>query len=264
MIALYFACDNCKKNGKGYIYLINKNNTIDISDLIVKYFTLPVKSLDIIGKLYNWKIHDENFISDFLVKFDIVDTKKEYEKFVAPLWKQYCQLKGILDEDLKYSIFADFPSNYNKLVYWLPKFFDRDPHFNNSFFKKFSCVYNDIYINMLYEYLNVLDSMNVYNFNSNSLKFDFPMFPYLIYKPSYKFDRIINQEGLFIYQCYYRIISKYRGFRLIKQKIEPEIVIEINNQAEILKELDSIGINKKFIYGDFDSIATYINIKNIN
>lgn len=263
VIALYFACDNCKNRSKGYVYLVNKKHTLDISNVIIKYFSLPVESLDIIGKLYNRKFKDQKFSSDFLKNFNIIDSKKEYEKYIVSLWNQFCQLNLIPNGDTKYNIYDEFPLDYKKLGEWLPQFYNKGQYYDKSYFERFSNVYNSIYINMLYEYLSRLDSINVLNFNDKSLKLNFPKFPYLIYKPSYKFDRMINQEGLFIYQCYYRIISKYRGFRLIKQKIEPDIVIEINNQAEILKELDSIGINKKFIYGDYDSIATYVNMKNI-
>ena len=48
---------------------------------------------------------------------------------------------------------------------------------------------------------------------------------------------------------------------LMTQKIKPNIVIQIDNQKEIMKELDMVGINRKYIYGDFDSTAQYINMK---
>ena len=39
------------------------------------------------------------------------------------------------------------------------------------------------------------------------------------------------------------------------------MVIQVDNQKEIMKELDMVGINKKYIYGDFDNTAQYINMK---
>lgn len=48
---------------------------------------------------------------------------------------------------------------------------------------------------------------------------------------------------------------------LMVQKITPSMVIQVDNQKEIMKELDMVGINKKYIYGDFDNTAQYINMK---
>jgi hypothetical protein len=38
-------------------------------------------------------------------------------------------------------------------------------------------------------------------------------------------------------------------------------VVKINNPELILRQLDYIGINHGMMYGDFDSIAKYINSK---
>ena len=39
------------------------------------------------------------------------------------------------------------------------------------------------------------------------------------------------------------------------------MIIVVENKDKILEELDLMGINEKFIYGDFDSIARYIKNK---
>lgn len=41
----------------------------------------------------------------------------------------------------------------------------------------------------------------------------------------------------------------------------PDVVIVIENKEKVLQELDFMGINEKFIYGDYDSIARYIRKK---
>ena len=90
----------------------------------------------------------------------------------------------------------------------------------------------------------------------------FPPIPYFFYKTPLKFDRIINQSGVFLYQGYvdyHTDVDTMNG--LMVQKIIPDIVIQIYNQKEVIKELDMAGINKKFIYGDFDNMAQYINKK---
>ena len=45
------------------------------------------------------------------------------------------------------------------------------------------------------------------------------------------------------------------------QRIWPDVKIKVNNPRKILKQLDLMGINEKFIYGDVDSIARYITNK---
>lgn len=50
LIALYFACskDVYSETDKGYVYLIKKDNTIDVSELINKYFIPPKRNYNLI------------------------------------------------------------------------------------------------------------------------------------------------------------------------------------------------------------------------
>lgn len=100
--------------------------------------------------------------------------------------------------------------------------------------------------------------------------YKFPAFPKIVYKPSIKFDRWKNQEGLFIYQLSTEktLPSSKQSSTLnineikqVVQKIDYEYEIVISNKKQILHELDNIGINKKFIYPDSDNIAQYIKEK---
>jgi len=98
----------------------------------------------------------------------------------------------------------------------------------------------------------------------------FPPFPLIIYKPAIIFDRLKNQQGAFLYQ-----MSTYKSSRLtssrdssyenvvknVIQEINCEYEITITNKEHILKELDNIGINRKFIYPDSDNIAHYVKNK---
>ncbi|CAH0415909.1 FRG domain-containing protein [Periweissella fabaria] len=100
----------------------------------------------------------------------------------------------------------------------------------------------------------------------------FPPFPKIIYKPSIIFDRLKNQQGLFIYQMsshkYSPLPPSYReekyvdAVKQVIQKIDYEYEIIVTNKKKILQELDFIGINRKFIYPDSDNIAQYIKNKN--
>lgn len=100
--------------------------------------------------------------------------------------------------------------------------------------------------------------------------YKFPLFPKIVYKPSIKFDRWKNQDGLFIYQLSTEKTlpsskqSSTLNINVIKQvvqKIDYEYEIVISNKKQILHELDNIGINRKFIYPDSDNIAQYIKEK---
>ena len=100
--------------------------------------------------------------------------------------------------------------------------------------------------------------------------YKFPLFPKIVYKPSIKFDRWKNQDGLFIYQLSTEKTlpsskqSSTLNINVIKQvvqKIDYEYEIVISNKKQILNELDNIGINRKFIYPDSDNIAQYIKEK---
>ncbi|CAI3202416.1 hypothetical protein CNEO2_2160001 [Clostridium neonatale] len=53
----------------------------------------------------------------------------------------------------------------------------------------------------------------------------------------------------------------YRYHYLSYQEIIPDVIIEIDNYKEILKELEHFGISLAHIYNDFDNIATYIKDK---
>jgi hypothetical protein len=90
----------------------------------------------------------------------------------------------------------------------------------------------------------------------------FPTIPYFMYKTPLKFDRIRNQSGVFLYQAfidYQTDLDEVGG--LMVQEITPSMVIQVDNQKDIMKELDIVGINKKYIYGDFDNTAQYVNMR---
>lgn len=84
----------------------------------------------------------------------------------------------------------------------------------------------------------------------------FPPLKYLLVQPSIVFDRMKNQQGLFIYQLNTSHGSALEGYI---QPIIPidTLVIPSEYKQIILKQLDTVGINQKFIYSDDDNIASY-------
>ena len=76
--------------------------------------------------------------------------------------------------------------------------------------------------------------------------------PKVIYRPTINFDRMVNQQGLFIVQQYFEDEQV--------QQLIPSIIVEITSECKkrILEQLNNIGINRKFIYSDADNIAKYV------
>lgn len=105
-----------------------------------------------------------------------------------------------------------------------------------------------IYIAMM---LNLVDTAS---YNGDFLNFDLGL--YFTYTPPNLFERIFSQKGLFIYQPYsYELKSVHSFWVLNKQKIVPDVVIEIDKYTHILGQLDVLGYNIGTIYGDIDNVA---------
>lgn len=85
--------------------------------------------------------------------------------------------------------------------------------------------------------------------------------PNFTYQPIFSFERGKNQLGLFLYQNYLTLRGDDDSELVALQRIWPDVKIKVNNPRKILKQLDLMGINEKFIYGDVDSIARYITNK---
>lgn len=86
--------------------------------------------------------------------------------------------------------------------------------------------------------------------------------PNFLYSPYLSFERGRNQQGLFVYQAYLSFDEELSDAHILsQQRVWPDYVIVVENKDEILQKLDFLGINEKFIYGDYDRIARYINQK---
>ena len=98
---------------------------------------------------------------------------------------------------------------------------------------------------------------------SKSENMSFPKMPYIIMKPDNVFDRIRNQNGLFIYQLFVSNPHPVENNKVNThvQEVIPDDTIVIENKEEILKELDYMGINSKYIFTDYENIAKYINVR---
>ncbi|MGN6712905.1 FRG domain-containing protein [Anaerocolumna jejuensis] len=264
IIALYFACDmnnDFLENNIGYMYLINKDKCIDISQSLLKnkkdFSIVPFSFNEITHKSRKSVLEFAKVICSYINKengeiFFLVNQLRTCcnDLYEGQAWKylnciatrtrdiESTQMLDILNE-----IQDEYSKKYNLDEITMPSAKD--------------------FMILLLLYLE--DIILQSNKDSNK-DFIFPKLPYFTYQTPYKFDRIKNQEALFIYQLYLPTTSFYMDdvHKNMIQKIEPDIILRIHNQEKIIKDLDSIGINRKMIYGDVDNTAKYINDKFLN
>lgn len=256
LVALFFACQpfhGDEKNfdsKRGFVYLL-KNDLIDITTLITGH-------------------EDDNFLNRFIKnEKDVVVSL--YEKFVAFKYEHpldfYKYFKCLVDD--YYYYFVDmhpykakrsrFPSykdgDYETLIKYKYAF-SHSPA--NNLIKDNCCEVSSLVIEytlMLQDFLTKIIDYQADVWWLNCI-------PNFLYKPYLAFDRGRNQQGLFIYQAYLSFTERMFNFRIIsQQRVWPEYTIVIENKDRILHDLDFIGINEKFIFGDYDNIAKYITQK---
>lgn len=245
LVALYFACEedkkckNCKQkeieNKRAYVYLYSKNNTINITKLLQSTGYNDFSKLFFQDDFEKLKPVIEKF-QDYYAKH-----KNEFELYKSQLIEIY---PG------KEVFFSKYENNEELLLQNLKEDFKN--------YDEIFCINIGIkvvlYILLLTTHLTSLKSRQ----EGGTIK-ELPIF---IYSPILNFERGRNQQGNFIYQIYCPNTDElYKCPTNIKQKIDHDIEIEIEKPNEILLSLDKIGCNKKFIYNDYDSIASYIKVK---
>ena len=93
----------------------------------------------------------------------------------------------------------------------------------------------------------------VFLIRNPQVQMEFPF--YFTYEPANIARRVSNQSSILIYQLY--------GICSVKKAILPDFKVRIQNKEEILRDLDHMGINEKFIFNDYDHIASYIRRKHL-
>lgn len=256
LVALFFACQSVSKKDKldndfGFVYLI-KDELIDITDIITlnnddNLFNLLLVNENVLVKLY-----------DKLMLFKQANDKKFYYYFktLNEEWHYYFG-----ETPFKRHLKVSFPK-YNEGLYEFNidfKFIENNKRLFTLLESKYGklnlCVAE--YLLMIRDFLTkVIENKEVVHWVN--------FLPNFVYKPLLTFERAINQRGVFVYQPYFSFTEEVYNFRvLMQQRIWPDIVVVIKNKNEILKDLDFIGINDKFIYSDFDHIAKYIKQSNL-
>ena len=302
MVALYFACEN-DIDSNGIIYAISNdlniadpltskvyNNEDDIVSINIGMNEIGNHFQETGGKFL--KIPNstffENIVVDFLAQASLdkayIRSNNIYSKLKLCKYILEAHDKGfkntVIHED--YNIIKN-EDNIIELMYLLDRYCNTSEkdelekfylEFCNLKFVKEINICTDINKDNPY-----LDRINKLNYKPLILLFviayeirdyKFPVFPKIVYKPSIKFDRWKNQEGLFIYQLSteknlpsskQNSTLNINEIKQVVQNIDYEYEIVIRNKKQILHELDNIGINRKFIYPDSDNIAQYIKEK---
>lgn len=257
LVALYFACDGATEdNGSGYVYLLREESTVDATGFLDKHCAVSTS----IDNIFNKIAHDDiQVINDF---------RQVLQRYVGLFNNQ--KIIDLINVNVSSFYHLDFAKQCQEYINSRQRLLATGVDAigeMTQLIKDFlpDCeIFGNYRVN---EYIALLrlffrDIQEQCWFTSLSSNIDFPASPYLIYRTPINFDRIRNQCGVFLYQGfadYNTDIDITNGIMI--QKIVPDITIEINNQQKILKELDMAGINKKYIYGDFDNTARYINEK---
>lgn len=291
LVSLFFACyePNGNYEDSGYVYFIDNKKLIDINEMM-QFSTYPNNLLKnilefnstiypIIVKLYTYAhthLHEiEKIIIDWSNKLanDPV-TKKKFRrlfpiinKFIESSNRNGIDMYDALSEYSSIILQALVAANDNE---YLTDFFLCD-----KYIEDYRILTRGINSDMQYRYCSdillvlilirtVIGELYDFSFSKKLKSIDLPF--YFTYTPPNILPRIANQSSLFIYQLHYDdsladpYIDKIED-RLI-QTILPDFVIKVNNKNEMIKALDTMGINLKFIYNDYDNIAKYIKTKN--
>lgn len=256
LVALFFACqpfhssDGSFEQERGFVYLL-KDELIDITDLLSR--NEDKDFLDLFIR------NENNIILDLYRKF--ADFSKQHpEKFyfyfkqLADDWQYY-----FVDMQPRIPKKSDFPlydnGEYkNRLNY---EYVSESKELISEIERRYG----------LLEIIVLEYTLNLQSFLKRILNFEATVWwlnciPNFLYTPILSFERGRNQQGLFVYQAFLSFDeSTYKSHILCQQRVWPDVVIVIENKEKMLHELDFIGINEKFIYGDYDSIARYIKKK---
>lgn len=289
LVSLFFACysSNHSNDEAGYVYFINNSRLIDITEMLkypnnqanifqnLIYFHPSVHP--IILQLYKYEHTHISEIGNTVIEWikklkSNEDVKKKY-KCVFPIINEF---EKTIRENPNYSLHDYSGKILNAIIKAnheddgnLTDFILWDEYIEeyNSLIQKINestqyNYFNDILL-MLIVIRLVLGEMFDFSFTKKFDDFKLPF--YFTYSPPNVLSRIENQSSLFVYQLFYDdYIADPHIDRIehrITQNIVPDVIIKINNKDQILKNLDSLGINLKFIYKDHDNIAKYIKTK---
>lgn len=280
LVSLFFSCYGNKSDYKeGYVYFIDKRKLININEDLIKYNILQMlldqdaRTTSIIIQLYKYVDTHQYEISQLLTSFI---NKLKYNEDTREKYNDVFNISDDLKDD------EDFYDNCNRILREIIKV-NRDERNVTDFilqddiivnYKRITqplydltqYVYFDIVLLIIVAIKVVLSEFCDFSVRKEEIKeIELPF--YFSYYPPNMLSRVSNQSSLFIYQMYYddNLPDYYidTNKNRIIQTIVPDYVVKIKNQNEILKDLDTLGINLKFIYNDYDNIAKYVTNKHL-
>lgn len=249
-VALYFACER-DDDEDGYIYLFD-NNGYDSEGRNT-------------NKFYDSLYHD---LTKTLIS---KNPKKQYLLFrwTKEIWDDHIQkelfekhnnfIYLLFRESNEWVLLSEAYSEYQKLKKkndLSPMLVDEDlrKFFDSKDLQEASKIMRNMFSNMsdeklIYERQTFCINASLALIGKGEERF-FPELKLLLHEPSIVFDRMRNQAGEFVYQL---------NDHGINQKAIPShtFVIPASRKRKILSQLNTIGINQKFIYPDHDNIAQY-------
>ncbi|MEB8573080.1 FRG domain-containing protein [Bacillus cereus] len=264
LVALYFACQDYKNpkdtniepldEERGFVYLF-KDQFVDITNVLTEFEDENI--LEIFASIDSDVFLDIYYL---FLKYKTEHPESYYEHF-KKLYIDFQKSVEVYPISIPMMELNEFPP-YDEGRYET-KFFSyfmellELPQFKRFHIKTLNSSYS-VFIYTVY-LKTLLENIDYMPQNKNMWLNILPNFKYA---PILTFERGRNQQGLFIYQNYLQSneLIKNRYIEGI-QMIVPDKIFVINNKEKILDELDFIGINGKFIYGDYDHIASYIRNK---
>ncbi|HDR3909085.1 MULTISPECIES: FRG domain-containing protein [Bacillus cereus group] len=262
LVALYFACQKYKNpkvtnekqldENRGFVYLF-KDQFVDITNVLMEFGDENI--LEIFASVENDAFLDMyKAFSDFETEHPEV-----FYNYMKKLHSEFHRYLKEVSMPIPTIDLNEFPP-YAEGRYEIALFDDFMSfiELNPSFEKYDARIQKKSYPVFLYTaYLQILLENIYYRPVCKSTWLN--ILPNFKYAPILTFERGRNQQGLFIYQNYLQD-SEFTKKPYVEgiQRIVPDKIVVINNKEKILEELDFMGINGKYIYGDYDNIAKYI------
>lgn len=291
LVSLYFSVDGCEDTG--FVHFINRNRTISINQSITRrpacwgmLEDLLVSDNELMNEIFpqmtkSFMANREEMISHFETharEFISTFRNRRAEQYLASLEGGVTDFKAALEqykEDRIYwatapnndDIFLQVVTSHNTIMKSMMKVYIGDnryypkysfENFWKSCYHQFSniaqgCIVDLMIILLLLEKIEYWDRWIMHHRQAkNTFDLEFPFC--FTYSPPVIDERVKNQSSIFVFQPFHT--TNLHDYYCLK--ISPDFCIEIHNPEGIKKELDAIGINQKYVYCDYDSIAKYI------
>lgn len=250
LVALYFACQN-ETEANGYVYTFEENY-IDITKIVQKY---P-----------NQNVLEELFINndkDYLILLPLIEkyykeSRDDFDTNLSTLFNDCQYYFGITFDDVEKQMLEEIHKEEPDLCTIIDCLQELDESILLDLSEDHT-IEVLVYLNLVRWFLR-----NAYNYEEPIWWINF--LPNMVYRPIMKFDRGINQSGMFLYQSYASYVEEVYDFRVkMVQRIRyNKFSFIIKNKNEIIESLDNIGINQMTLFKDFDNTASYIKSKHEN